>query len=450
MLEGKIGEFSLPDIFQLIALTKKSGALNVSSTQAEGRILFKGGEICFAVADVARVAIGARLVQAGLASEEQVLEILERQRAHGATGNLSQALLEGADVDEGALDAFIRSSIEDAVFDLMRLTEASFSFDPSEETDATVGLTVSTEHLIIEGGRRMGEWTSIREHIPSPDAVLAVSPAAGQEGEVALSGEQWRVLALVDGHRTVRELVELTGQGDFATAQLLSGMVTQGMVEVAGADGAGALAAMFARRDLLERIEALELGAAPPAPRRPVVADPTPRVEIPEPAILEPVADAVIPDVPALPELPDVPEVADVDEVVTPDPAAEAKFAAPEPAPELLAPTAEPELAPSADLADLLGDSDSGSRDSVAEVTDAPASEQPADGLVARLVTEPVDRAAVARELASLGLDDAPAKSAKAPAAAGDHPAEEIRRLTRDEDVNKGLLLRLIDGVKGA
>jgi hypothetical protein len=27
---------------------------------------------------------------------------------------------------------------------------------------------------------------------------------------------------------------------------------------------------------------------------------------------------------------------------------------------------------------------------------------------------------------------------------------EPIRRLTRDEDVNKGLLLRLIDGVKGA
>jgi glyoxylase-like metal-dependent hydrolase (beta-lactamase superfamily II) len=33
-------------------------------------------------------------------------------------------------------------------------------------------LTVSTEHLVMEGSRRMGEWASIREHIPSMDAVL--------------------------------------------------------------------------------------------------------------------------------------------------------------------------------------------------------------------------------------------------------------------------------------
>jgi hypothetical protein len=46
-----------------------------------------------------------------------------------------------------------------------------------------------------------------------------------------------------------------------------------------------------------------------------------------------------------------------------------------------------------------------------------------------------VDRAQVARELASLGVAD---------------EKDNGNDLTRDGDVNKGLLLRLIDGVKGA
>jgi hypothetical protein len=444
MLEGKIGDFSLPDIFQLITLTKKSGSLNITTDQQQGRILFKGGEICFAVADVARVAIGARLVQSGLASEEQVLEILEARRADGEQGNLSQSLLEAADVDDGALDAFIRASIEDAVFDLMRLPDASFSFDASDEPEQTVGLSVSTEHLIIEGGRRMGEWTSIREVVPSSEAVLALSPDAS--GEVALTAEQWPVLALVDGRRTVAEIVDLSGRGEFATSQVLSGLVALGVVEVVSDSGAGALSALFAKRDKLRRIEELELGGPKPAqvparrsePARAEVA-PRPTPAAPAPVIEPPKAEPV------------------VSEPATFEPAAPAPVVEPTPVPESLPePQAEPVAAPQPAVAatptpsveDVIGG------DGAASPAPAPAAEARnghANGQT-NGSSAPVDRSQVARELASLGLDDdQPTAPVRKPVAEdSSEGGEPIRRLTRDEDVNKGLLLRLIDGVKGA
>jgi hypothetical protein len=167
MLEGKIGDFSLPDIFQLIALTKKSGALNISSDQQQGRILFKGGEVCFAVADVARVAIGARLVQAGLVSEDQVIEVLEAKRGEGAEGSAVPGAPRGRRGRRG------RARLVHALLDRGRglrphaAHRGEFAFDASEEADTSVGMTVSTEHLIIEGGRRMGEWAAIREHVPA-------------------------------------------------------------------------------------------------------------------------------------------------------------------------------------------------------------------------------------------------------------------------------------------
>jgi outer membrane biosynthesis protein TonB len=169
---------------------------------------------------------------------------------------------------------------------------------------------------------------------------------------VTLSGEQWRVLSLVDGRRTVAEVVDLSGRGEFTTAKLLSEMVEAGLVEVA-AGGAGALAELFARRDKLRRIEELELGTAVaprPAPRPEPVAE-----VVPEPA-LEPVPEPVAEPAPApTPEPVAEPTPAPVAEPVpapepvaepvpTPEPVAEA---APEPAPE-------PELTPTPEVSDVL------------------------------------------------------------------------------------------------
>jgi hypothetical protein len=506
VLEGKLGDFSLPDIFQLIALTRKSGALLVTAQDAQGRIQFLDGEVCYAVADVKRFALGARLVQAGLASEEQVLQILESKRSEGFQGSLAQALLESVAVDEAALDLFMRSQIEDAVFDLLRLTEASFTFDASLEPDAAAGISVATEHLIVEGGRRLAEWAAIREHVPSSEVVLVLAPdAGGEDGRVSLTAAQWRVLALVDGRRTVADIVDLSGHGEFGTSRLLAGMVAQNLIEVfQTTEGqTGAFSDMLGRRYRLRRIEELELGApsrsgsrtdrsaaaaaagsrppltpqqhrgpstsgAPPtaaparlAAVRSLLSDDTQNDPKPEPRPAGDLAQADPPKVetpeqtseePAAPEAP-----AATSNGVTSPPATESTDASEdgpvaaenEPASSMPSPGAEP----------VPGEHAPGK----------PAPDTPAHRAPVR-ANGSMDRAQVARELASLGLggddpvpprpDSQPRPDTSRPASvaangdtngsAGSAQSDPARRLTRDEDVNKGLLLRLIDGVKGA
>jgi hypothetical protein len=524
VLEGKLGDFSLPDIFQLIALTGKSGALLVTSTDAQGRILFNDGEVCYAVADVKRVAIGARLVQAGLATEEEILHVLETKRSEGFQGSLAQALLQSVEVDEAELDLFMRSQIEDAVFDLLRLTEATFTFDASVEPDTTVGMTVSTEHLIVEGGRRLAEWSAIREHIPGSEVVLVLSPNAGAtEGRVSITAAQWHVLTLVDGRRTVADIVDLSGQGEFNTSRLLAGMAAQGLVEVFQTpDGqTGAFSDMLGRRYRLRRIEELELGApsrsgsrtdrsaaaaaaasgsrAPliPQQRRGPVSDrrsaseprlaagsapvATVRPLHPETAKSEVQAAQGAPQASRSPaeraeggkDAPDEPREDEQSEQAE-QAEQEPKHAVPAPrhgeTAAQPAATAEggevgeedpsKQAAPVAVGANGNGGVRTGSNGTNhvgADPTQAPPSR----------VSSTVDRAQVARELASLGLGaDEPVAAPRADGAApspvdsggqqasngsnGSNGSNADRRLTRDEDVNKGLLLRLIDGVKGA
>lgn len=271
MLEGTLESFTLPDIFQLLSLTKKTGCLRLRREAAHGRVYFKDGQVYYAVADTARLALGRRLVGAGLVSTEQLQEALSRQRELVRVGEglrLGRILVEGGAIDDDTLETFVREQVQDAVFDLMRWADGSFAFDTEGEgavVEEPIELSASVENLIMEGSRRLEEWQSISRKIPSTEAVVAMQPLAGDgEVDVSLKPEEWRLLTLIDGRRTVGELVDVSGQGEFHTCRVLYGMVGAGLIEIRDleADGPPSIAALLSQQELLRELEAEESGHA--------------------------------------------------------------------------------------------------------------------------------------------------------------------------------------------
>lgn len=435
MLQGTLNDFSLPDVFSLLALTKKSGALRVTSEGTDGRVFFREGAVCLALSDAARVPLGARLVSAGLVEEDDLRAVMSEHG--GSSVAVTDALLQSGKVEDRILSVYLREQIVDAVFELLRLDEGSFAFDAGAP-GLTRGLNLPVVEVVNEAARRLDEWHAISRRIASPRAVLAMVPSAinGREG-ISLVPDQWDLLALIDGRRTVSEIVELTGKGEFATCRVLGDLVEIGLVEAQDPETGGKtrLDKLISAREALRALEHVDqplnprLSAAAPLgangtavrwiePDRAEQAD-APAAATAQHAPLSPrtreseVALAVTPrstesEVPlAVTPLPadQAPVAADLDRIavaelealVEPETADDPTPVEPDPAPE-------PVLAP----------------------------------------RNAMDRAQVSRELASLGLDeDLPSARPTQEAAAGP-------RLTRDEDVNKGLLLRLIDGVKGA
>jgi len=55
MLKGRLEEFGLSEVFDLISHAHRSGALKVAKESSEGIIFFKNGEIFFAVTQENRV-----------------------------------------------------------------------------------------------------------------------------------------------------------------------------------------------------------------------------------------------------------------------------------------------------------------------------------------------------------------------------------------------------------
>jgi hypothetical protein len=151
-LEGSLDAFSLPDVFQLLSLTKKSGGLHLTNGQVSGIVYFSAGSITGAVSDIQRQALARRLVGLGAADDAALRRAVERATADGA--GVARALLEAGAVDAALVQRLALEQAIDAVFDLLRWPNGDFSFGMGEENPDDVGLAVTTEQVVSDATSR--------------------------------------------------------------------------------------------------------------------------------------------------------------------------------------------------------------------------------------------------------------------------------------------------------
>ena len=128
-----------------------------------------------------------------------------------------------------------------------------------EETNPDdVGVTLAVESVLADAEARRASWETVSQVVPSPRAVLAMPVVLPVDPQV--SREEWSLLALVDGRRTVTDLVDLTGSGQYAVVSTLAALVQRGLLEVRpgeGEDGASDdhVAVVVRRQALLAPLE---------------------------------------------------------------------------------------------------------------------------------------------------------------------------------------------------
>ncbi|MBC7374219.1 MAG: DUF4388 domain-containing protein [Frankiales bacterium] len=278
--EGTLDAFSLPDIFQLLSFTKKTGTLHLRRDAAHGAIHLREGAVTGARADVGRQELGRRMLGAGLVDDES-LALAAQDLASDASLSLAQLLADRGDLAAEAVRGLAEEQAYDAVFSLLRWPDGEFSFVIDETDPDDLGALLSVESVITEGGRRIAAWAELVESVPAPDAVVRVNPAPS--AEPVTDRDEWALLSLVDGRRTVTDLVTLSGRGEYAVVCALAGLVSRGLLLV-GAVGQD----QFARRQSL--LAALEgQGVAQTAPVASAPA-PAPSLSVQAPALVLPVA----------------------------------------------------------------------------------------------------------------------------------------------------------------
>ena len=233
-LEGSLDAFSLPDIFQLLSFTKKTGALHLKRADVRGIVHFNAGSVTGAVSDDGRQALGRRLIGADKVDEGALGAAVQRAAGDSSIG-VVRALSEAGALDENVLRELLAEQIVDAVFDLLRWPDGEFAFALETTNPDDIGLALPVDELVTEARRRVEYWAQISQAVPSGEAVLMLAPAPA--GDPVVSRDEWALLGLIDGRRSVAELVMLTGRGEYALVASLAALVERGLLVVATGEG---------------------------------------------------------------------------------------------------------------------------------------------------------------------------------------------------------------------
>jgi len=231
-IEGPLRELGIHDVFQLLDLSRKTGILRVSSElrEDEGLVCFDGGRVVQATIRSKTLPMEMVLLQAGRITESD----LERARARRQNGQAGHAVVHLL-VDVGAitqkeLERQLRLQLESVVFELMSWREGFFSFEERtrDEMPGDTLITVSTESLLMEGARRIDEWSRIADIVPNLAVVPELAPIdGGREGAMLdLLPHEWQVLTMIDGERDLRGIAAALARDEFEIAKIAYGLAT--------------------------------------------------------------------------------------------------------------------------------------------------------------------------------------------------------------------------------
>ncbi len=211
-LQGSIGKFTLPEILQLIAAGRKSGTLAIQHDDSIVMIYFDRGDITYGYGPRQTFHLGRMLLERRILAREQLDRAVAVQAKADNGRRLGEILIELGYIDRADLTAMITEQVETLLYSLLAWQDGTFKFYENQfPTDEEITVRLSVENVILEGLRRLDEAQMIDETIPDLTRIYSISAAqAGRERDVRLSAEEWNMLALVDGHRPISEVIQLS------------------------------------------------------------------------------------------------------------------------------------------------------------------------------------------------------------------------------------------------
>jgi hypothetical protein len=235
-IEGPLKELGLHDVFQLLDLSRKTGVLRVTSPlrRNQGTVYFDRGAIVGAEVRSNPHPLGEILLRTGRLTETELAMARDLQ-GRGDRRRLGEILVETGALTQRELERQVRVQIEEVVFEVVSWREGYFSFaeGPLADLHTEAEIRIPTEAVLMEGARRIDEWSRIERHIPHLGVVPSLEPLGDAvHGALDLLPSEWEVLARIDGERDIPRLAADLGRSEFEVAKTVFGLFTSGVITI--------------------------------------------------------------------------------------------------------------------------------------------------------------------------------------------------------------------------
>ncbi len=229
-LKGDLTTMGLEDIFQWLAVGKKTGVLELKGFLHTKRVFFHDGKVTSVWSSDPREYLGQYLLAYNRINEEQLREALATQEDENQL--LGRILVSRQLITEAEIRRIVQLKVEESIYDTFLWEVGSFEFfDGQAPPQKTMQLSLDVTGIVLEGARRVDEWKRIREVIKGGDAVLTAVPEAIAE-MLPLAPEDADLLGRLDGHKTMDQVVIEMRVPEFKIHKLVFDLHEKGMVRL--------------------------------------------------------------------------------------------------------------------------------------------------------------------------------------------------------------------------
>ena len=236
-IQSTIKEIGLFDLFQILHLHRKTGRLIIQGTpdEREAKVVFKEGSVVLAsIYKNNPKSIEELLSEWGVLDVESSVKLSKKMKKYA---NLIDAIDGEGITPRQHIEQFLAERIREVVFEILKWDAGEYRFDEEKLAEKSeVLIALNTENLILEGARRIDEWSNIRSKVPSKHSVFRFCSENQEDHQLNLKPKEWEILSLIDGKRTVKEVTEEVSGDLFTTSKLIYGLVVMDIIELVDAD----------------------------------------------------------------------------------------------------------------------------------------------------------------------------------------------------------------------
>ncbi len=218
--EETLEDTSLCEMFYTIFRHKMPGRMEVSREGVVKRIYISDGNVIHATSSDRSDRLGAHLYRIGKLSREQLVETMRQREQSGRRHG--QILIEEGLIAPNELYAAIRSQMESIVWSVFSWQDGRVSFKIGEfEDPPTIKIHLPMRQVIVHGIKQIPDTKALVGKLGRKSTIFGPKYQTEDLIELALDAEEYALLRLVDGQRSLYSICTEGPYGVSENARLL-------------------------------------------------------------------------------------------------------------------------------------------------------------------------------------------------------------------------------------
>ncbi len=230
-LSGRLEIFDLGSLLRMLTRERRTGRLVLRYGDNTIQVFLYDGSVVYATETRKNNRLGMLLKESGYITQSALDECLALSLKNKE--RLGKTLVQKGVVSLERLNQFLLRQAENTVYNVLLWDSGGFEYnDVPLNLGGAVEYKLDAVDVLLGASRRIDAIGIIRKMTPGDTDILKIAADMVGDGEIRRNADESKVLALIDGNRSVRQVLDKSGFDELAAYKILYSLISSGKVEI--------------------------------------------------------------------------------------------------------------------------------------------------------------------------------------------------------------------------